>query len=64
MAMFLVRHAMMFIFLKSFDLLECPVKLMTLIVVIKFRQQNFSDKHIDIIKVVRRFEIFIGGILT
>ena len=25
---------------------------------------NFSDKDIDIIKFVRRFQTFIGGILT
>ena len=36
----------------------------TLILVIKFRQQNFSDKDIDIINFVRRFQNFIGGILT
>ena len=47
-----------------FDLLECPVMLMTLILVIRFWQQNFSDKDIDIIKLVRRFQNFIGGILT
>ena len=28
------------------------------------RQQNFSDKDQDIIKFVRRFQNFIGGILT
>ena len=37
---------------------------MPLILVIKFRQQNFSDKYIDIINFVRRFQNFIGGILT
>ena len=57
----LVRHPMVFIFLKLFDLLECPVMLMT---VIRFGQQNFSDKDIDIIKFVMRFQNFIGGILT
>ena len=31
MGMFLVRHPMVFIFLNLFDLLECPVMLMTLI---------------------------------
>ena len=30
----------------------------------KVWQQNFSDKDIDIIKFVRRFQNFIGGILT
>ena len=55
---------MVFIFLNLFDLLECPVMLMTLILVIKFWQQNFSDKDIDIINFVRRFQNFIGGILT
>ena len=38
--MFLVRHSMVFIFLNLFDLLECPVMLMTLILVIRFWQQN------------------------
>ena len=37
---------------------------MTLILGVKFRQQNFSDKDIDIINFVRRFQTFIGGILT
>ena len=32
----LVRHPMVFIFLNLFDLLECPVMLMTLILVIRF----------------------------
>ena len=64
MVMFLVRHPMVFKFLNLFDLLECPVMLMTLILVIRFRQQNFSDKDIDIIKFVKRFQKFIGGIFT
>ena len=34
--MFLVRHPMVFIFLNLFDLLECQVMLMTLILVIRF----------------------------
>ena len=34
--MFLIRHPMVFIFLNLFDLLECPVMLMTLIPVIRF----------------------------
>ena len=55
---------MVFIFLNLFDLLEFLVKLMTLILVIRFRQQNFSDKDIDIINFVRRSQNFIGGILT
>ena len=38
--------------------------LMTLILVIRFRQQNFSDKDIDIIKFGRRFQNFIGDIFT
>ena len=37
------------------DLLECPVMLMTLILVIMFLQPNFSDKDIDITSFVRRF---------
>ena len=62
--MFLVRHPMVFIFLNLFDLHECPVMLMTLILVIRFCQQTHSDKDIDIINFVRRFQNFIGGILT
>ena len=54
MVMFLVRHPMVFIFLNLFDLLEFLVMKMTLILVIRFRQQNFSDKDIDIINFVRR----------
>ena len=37
---------------------------MTLILVIRFGQQNFSDKDIGIINFVRRSQNFIGGILT
>ena len=43
---------MVFIFLNLIDLLECPVMLLTLILVIRFRQQNFSDKDIDIINFI------------
>ena len=64
MVVFLVRHPMEFIFLNSFDLLEFLVMLMTLILVIRFWRQNFSDKNIDIINFVRRSLNFIGGILT
>ena len=64
MVLFLVQHPMVFIFLPLFDLLEFLVMLMTLTLVIRFRQQNFSDKDIDIINFVRRFQNFIGGILT
>ena len=46
MMMFLIRHLMVFIFLNLFVLLDCPVRLMTLIFVIKFLQQNFSNKAI------------------
>ena len=53
-----------FIFLTLFDLLEFLVMLMTLILVIRFWQQNLSDKEIDIIKFVRRSQNFIGDILT
>ena len=49
---------------KRDDFVECQVMLMTLILVIRFWQQNFSDKDIDILKLVRRFKNFIGGILT
>ena len=58
MGMFLVRHPMVFIFLNLFDLLECPLMLMTLILVIRFWQQNFSANGIDIIKFERRFSKF------
>ena len=54
--MFLVQHPMVFKFINLFDLLECPVMLMTLKLVIKFGQQNFSDRDIDIINFVRRFQ--------
>ena len=64
MVMFLVRYPMAFIFLNLFVLLGCPVMSMTLMLVIKFEQQNFSDKDIDIINFVRRFQTYIGGILT
>ena len=64
MVMFLVRHPMVFIFLNLFDLLEFLVMLMTLILVIRFGQQNFSDKDIGIINFVKRSQNFIGGILT
>ena len=36
MMMFFVRHPMVFIFLNLFVLLQCPVMLMTLILLIKF----------------------------
>ena len=49
MVMFLVRHPMLFIFLNLFDLLECLVMLMTLILIISFWQKTLSDKDIDII---------------
>ena len=62
MVLFLVRHPIVFIFLNLFDLLECPVVLMPLILVIRFWQQNFTDKDTDIIKFVRRFQNLIGGI--
>ena len=60
MVMFLVRHPVVFIFLNLFDLLECPVMLMTLILVIRFLQENFSDKD----KICKGFQNFIGSILT
>ena len=41
-----------------------PSHVVTFILVIRFGQQIFSDKDIDIIKFVRRFQNFIGGILT
>ena len=45
------------IFLSLFVFLECPVMVMTLILVIKFWQQNFSNKDIDM-NFVRRFSEF------
>ena len=54
---------MVFIFLNLFDLLEFLVMLMTN-TRNKVLTANFSDKHIDIINFVRRFQNFIGGILT
>ena len=64
MVMFLVRHPKVFIFLNLFDLLEFLAMLVTFILVIRFWQQNFSDKDIDIINFVRRSQNFIGGIMT
>ena len=64
MVIFLVRHPMVFIFPNLVVLLECPFMSMALMLGIKFCQQNLSDKDIDIIKFVRRFQNFIGGILT
>ena len=58
MVMFLVRHPMVFMFLKLFDLLECPVMSMTEILGIQFWQQNLSDKDIDIIKLRKAFSKF------
>ena len=55
---------MVFIFLTLFDLLECPVMLMTLILVMRFWQRNSSDKDIGITKFVRRFQNLMAGILT
>ena len=52
------------IILNLFDLLEFLVMLISLIQVIRFWQQNFSDKDIDIINFVRRSQNFIGVILT
>ena len=57
--MVIVRHPMVFIFLNLFDLLEFLVMLMTLLLVIRFCKQNFSDKDIDIINFVRRFQYCI-----
>ena len=59
MVMFLVRHPMVFIFLNLFVWLKCRVKSMTLILVIKFWQQNFSDKDMDFINFVK-FRKIIG----
>ena len=46
MVMFVVIF--MFIFLNIFILLECPLMSITLILLIKFWQQNVLDKAIDI----------------
>ena len=64
MVMLIVRYRMVFIFLNLFVLLEYQVMSMTLIHIIKFSLQNFSDKDIDVMNFVRRFQNFIGGILT
>ena len=61
--MFLVRHHTVFISFNFFDFLECQVVLMTLILVIIYFQQNFSNKDIDNINFLRRFQNFNGGIL-
>ena len=53
--MFFVRHPLVFIFLNLFDLLECPIMLVTLILIKRFWQQNFTDTDIDIINFGRRF---------
>ena len=55
--MFLVRHPMLFIFLNLFDLLECQIMLMTLILAIWFFKQNFAGEDIDILNFVMRFKI-------
>ena len=49
---------MVFEFLNSFVLLDCPVIPMTLILAVNFSQQNLSDKDEDIINFVRRFSKF------
>ena len=49
---------------ESNKLRNINIMFMTLIVVIRFWQQNFSNKDVDIINFVRRFQSFIGGILT
>ena len=59
MVMF-VGQLMEFIFLRFFVLLECPVDDFSN----KVLNQIFSNKDIDIINFVRRFQNFIGGILT
>ena len=58
MMMFLVRYPIVFMFLFLFVLLECPVMLMTLILVMK---QNFSNKDIDIINFVRLLKILMAA---
>ena len=45
-----------------FALMSSPLK--TLNIIIKLLQQNFLNKDINIINIVRRFQIFIGGIST
>ena len=64
MVRFIVQHPRVFIFLNLFDLLEFLVMLVTVILVIRFWQQNVSDKDIDIINFIRRSHNFIGDILT
>ena len=43
--MFLVRHPMVLIFLNLFDLLECSVMLMTLILVIRFDSKTSQTRN-------------------
>ena len=60
MVRFIVQHPRVFIFLNLFDLLEFLVMLVTVILVIRFWQQNVSDKDIDIINFIsyrRHFDI-------
>ena len=57
MVMFLVRHRMVFIFLNLFDLLGCPVMLITSKLVIYFDSKT-SQTRIKIINFVRRFQTF------
>ena len=61
MVIFLVLQPMEFILLTLFVLLECLIMLMTFILVIKFLQQRSSNKDIDILNFVKRFQNFIGG---
>ena len=46
------------------QLIRFVVMLRNLIIVIKFCQQNFSNKDIDIIRIAKRFQNLMGGILT
>ena len=58
MVMFLVRHPLMFIFLSLFDLFECLVMLMTLILVIRFRQQNYVGLKTHLLEGLSEPEFF------
>ena len=61
MVMFLVRLPQVFIFLNLLSSLVDDFKTRNKVLT---KKKNYSDMGIDIIKFVRRFQIFIGDILT
>ena len=64
MVMFFVRHSFGVYISKLIRFARVSSHVDDFNLAIGFRQQNFSDKGIDIIKFIRRFQNFIGGILT